>query len=266
MKEVQYGSMELLTFTEAATFAGVSSKTIHKHVKQGKLTCVETPLGRRIEKARLLPYRNLLGTDESGWEPAELPEEEHSGTSESVWEAPDRTFREESLLGVTVGERQGVEVSTVPLQAHLSALDLARSQLERTQAWLDEERERVMLAHQLVIEAERAKVSLESQLSQYQRVLTEQAESLAEERALRLTWQARSEEAASEAPLTEELQRQKEEQARQAELLRVENLRYQELWQAEKAQLISELTHHQERVNWLEKRVPRWVRGFFGAK
>ena len=58
-------------------------------------------------------------------------------------------------------------------------LPLADSSL----TWLDEERERVMLAHQLVIQAERAKVSLESQLSQYQRVLTEQAESLAEERA-----------------------------------------------------------------------------------
>lgn len=45
-----------------------------------------------------------------------------------------------------------------------------------------------------------------------------------------------------------------------------ENRRSQQLWEAEKEQLISELRTHQERVNWLEKRVPRWVRGLFGAK
>ena len=45
-----------------------------------------------------------------------------------------------------------------------------------------------------------------------------------------------------------------------------QNRRNQELWQAEKEQLLSELRMRQDRVNWLEKRVPRWVRGLFGAK
>lgn len=45
-----------------------------------------------------------------------------------------------------------------------------------------------------------------------------------------------------------------------------ENRRRQELWEAEKDQLLSELRTHQERVSWLEKRVPRWVRGLFGAR
>lgn len=44
-----------------------------------------------------------------------------------------------------------------------------------------------------------------------------------------------------------------------------ENRRRQELWEAEKEQLVAELRTHQERVSWLEKRVPRWVRGLFGA-
>ena len=101
----------------------------------------------------------------------------------------------------------------VPVEVHLQALRL----VERAQ---------------LQVEAMRY------ELHNTRRVLTEQAESLAE----------------------------KEARVRQAELLRTENLRNQELWQAEKAQLVSELTHHQDRVNWLEKRVPRWVRGFFGAK
>ena len=45
-----------------------------------------------------------------------------------------------------------------------------------------------------------------------------------------------------------------------------ENRRRQEIWEAEKEQLLSELRSHRERVSWLEKRVPRWVRGLFGAK
>jgi excisionase family DNA binding protein len=88
---------------------------------------------------------------------------------------------------------------------------------------------------------ERAQLQVESmrfELHSTRRALSEQAESLAE----------------------------KDARVRQAELLKEENLRNQDLWQAEKAQLVSELTHHKERVNWLEKRVPRWVRGLFGAK
>lgn len=88
---------------------------------------------------------------------------------------------------------------------------------------------------------ERAQLQVESiryELQNTRKMLGEQAESLAE----------------------------KEARARQAELLREENLRNQELWEAEKAQLVQELTHHRDRVNWLEKRVPRWVRGLFGAK
>lgn len=240
--------MELLTFTEAAAFAGVSSKTIHKHVKQGKLAYVETPLGKRIERERLLPYRNLLGTNGNDWEESALPEMEQEGTVGSDRDPLLESEWEQVTPGDTAREREGTPVSTVPLQAHLSALEFAKEQLERTQTWLDEERQRAQMAQQLVLQAERSKVVLESQLAQYQRVLSEHAESLAEERALRLTFQARS----GVSP--------------EADGLREENLRNQELWQAEKAQLVSELVHHQERVNWLEKRVPRWVRGLFGAK
>ena len=247
--------MELLTFTEAAAFAGVSSKTIHKHVKQGKLAYVETPLGKRIERERLLPYRNVLGTSGNEWEESALPKWEHEGTVGSGRDSQSESEWERVTPGDTGREPEGTVVSIVPLQAHLSALNFAKEQLERTQQWLDEERQKAQFAQQLVLQAERSKVSLESQLAQYQRVLSEHAESLAEERALRLTLQARSEETAVSL-----------EEVRQAEVLREENLRNQELWQAEKAQLVSELTHHQERVNWLEKRVPRWVRGLFGAK
>lgn len=257
--------MELLTFTEAAAFAGVSSKTIHKHVKQGKLTCVETPLGRRIDKELLVPYRNLLGTGENRSESFGASNREDLGAVGSVLEEPEQSEWEETLPGDTDRQGWGQSVPSVPLQAHLVALELARTQLERAQSWLDEERQRALMAQQMVLQAERSKVGLEAQLSQYQRVLSEQAESLAEERALRLTLESRSQGQLSPAQSAESFA-EREVQARQADLLREENLRNQELWQAEKAQLMGELTYHQERVNWLEKRVPRWVRGLFGAK
>lgn len=247
--------MELLTFTEAAAFAGVSSKTIHKHVKQGKLVYVDTPFGKRIERERLLPYRNLLGTNGNEWEESALPEREEEGAVGSGCNPQGESEWEPVTPGDTVREQSGTVVSTVPLQAHLSALQFAKEQLERTQQWLDEERQRAQIAQQLVLQAERSKVALESQLSQYQRVLSEHAESLAEERALRLTLQARSEEATVSL-----------DESRQAELLREENLRSKEIWEAEKAQLMGEISHHRDRVSWLEKKVPRWVRGMFGAK
>lgn len=244
--------MELLTFTEAAAFAGVSSKTIHKHVKQGKLAYVETPLGRRIQKELLLPYRNLSGTDGNDREALSSPEWEQEGIVGNTWERSGMPGKEGFAPEATDREHEGTLVSTVPLQAHLSALELAKSQLERTQSWLDEERGRVEFAQQMVLQAERSKIALEVQLSQYQRVLSEQAESLAEERALRLTWQARSEESATANEAEEELRRHNESQRL--------------LWEAEKAELLSSLEIHKRRVDWLEKRVPRWVRGLFGAK
>ena len=193
-------------------------------------------------------YRNRLGTSGNEWEESALPEREEEGAVGSGYNPQGENKWERVTPGDTVREQSGTVVSTVPLQAHLSALQFAKEQLERTQQWLDEERQRAQLVQQLVLQAERSKVALESQLSQYERVLSEHAESLAEERALRLTLQARSEAPTVSAEV-------------QAELLHS-----QELWQAEKAQLLSELTHHQERVNWLEKRVPRWVRGLFGAR
>ena len=47
-----------------------------------------------------------------------------------------------------------------------------------------------------------------------------------------------------------------EEQARESELLREENLRQQQLWQTERSHLLTDLSQHQERINWLEKGVP----------
>lgn len=103
--------------------------------------------------------------------------------------------------------------AVVPVEVHLQALRL----VERAQQQVD---------------------SLRHELGSTRRVLSEQAESLAE----------------------------KESKARQAELLRAENENLKSLWEAEKEALRRELEENSQRLSSLEKKVPRWVRGLFGAK
>lgn len=121
----------------------------------------------------------------------------------------------------------------VPLVAHL---DLVRL-LEDTQVRLLDATER---AHR----AERQADLMRMELGATRNVLTEQAQSHHERQA--------------------ELRQLEATQAERDELV-AENRRRQELWEAEKAQLVQDLHTHQNRVNWLEKRVPQWVRKVFGA-
>ena len=63
----------LLTFTEAAEYAGVHVKTIQKHVKHGRLEFTQTPMGKRVPRHCLEPYRQLResnGVEESRSESA----------------------------------------------------------------------------------------------------------------------------------------------------------------------------------------------------
>lgn len=87
---------------------------------------------------------------------------------------------------------------------------------------------------------ERAQLQLEraqSELRMTQNMLTEQADSLVEKEAL----------------------------ARQAAALEEENQRNRSLWEQEKSTLLATLSERDSRVQWLEKRVPKWVRQVFGA-
>ena len=69
-----------------------------------------------------------------------------------------------------------------------------------------------------------------------QNVLTEQAESLAEKEAI----------------------------AKQAALLMEENCQSLERWESERAALVESLKESRLKVEWFERRVPRWVRRVFG--
>jgi len=156
--------MELVTYQEAAELIGINVKTIHRHIAKGKLQPVETPFGRRLNRTDLDPYLQTRRDPNA-----------HAETlSDSVSDGPGQPETESPEVA------PGHNLSDyVPVEAMKAALEFAERRIA-------EERERADQAHRNVLTAERAKMSLEVQLNQYQRVLSEQAESLAEERALRL--------------------------------------------------------------------------------
>lgn len=162
--------MELLTFQEAAELAGVNVKTIHRHVSRGKLQPVETPLGRRLNRTDMDPYLQARRDNSAHCETPQDPVPDCPG--------PDETASQSATSGPQMSGH-------VPIEAMKAALEFAERRIA-------EERERAERAQGLALKAERAKMSLEIQLNQYQRVLSEQAESLAEERSLRMAAQAQS--------------------------------------------------------------------------
>lgn len=165
--------MELLTYTQAAELTGLTNKTLQRHVKKGALEAIETPVGKRIARSALEPYLGLR--KDSGGQAQGEPDEGTETLQRHVLE----DFED---VSETPRDTQAL---TVPLAAHLAALDLARVQLEYLQRQAE-------VSQRVALQAERAKYSLEAQLSQYQRVLAESAESLAEERAMRLVAEAKT--------------------------------------------------------------------------
>jgi|JI10StandDraft_1071094.scaffolds.fasta_scaffold868927_2 excisionase family DNA binding protein len=181
-----------LTLIEAAKLMGVSTQTVRRLIQREILTAQQSvgPHGLRweIDRAELLRY---LEAARGGQQPistadVDLYQHPHNPNSVSV----DHGQR------VDNGQHEPQQEQSVPLAAHLAALELARAQLDHLQRQAEE-------AQRAVIQAERAKISLEAQLGQYQRVLAEQAESLAEERAHRLTLEAAKSQLVEPPPLPE---------------------------------------------------------------
>ena len=162
---------------------GLTNKTLQRHVKRGILQAVETPVGKRIPRGALEPYLGLR-RDSQGQDEGETGED----TEEPLEDAVEVFEEQVGTVGDkqdTVGPASPSESPMIPLAAHLAALDLARTQLEYLQRQAEE-------SQRVAMQAERAKYSLEAQLAQYQRVLSESAESLAEERAMRLAAEAKA--------------------------------------------------------------------------
>ncbi len=135
---------------------------------------------------------------------------------------------EDNAQGVPSGSPAGIPALEVLERALLIA---ERAQQERQKL-----EERALLL-------ERQAVRHEMQLQQYQRVLTEQSETLVQTRI--------------------ESQSLGYQQAE--ERLRAENAQQHERWEMEMASLREELTLKTRRVEWMEKRLPRWIRRVFGA-
>lgn len=159
--------MRYFTIPEAAKFVGVNVKTMRKHVREGRIESVETPLGVKVTEEALLAYAPPRTTVDQAVPDQDAPEEtiaDQPAPTKVDHIAPDQA---------------------VPLAAHLAALEFAERRLS-------EERERFELAQRQcedarlrAEQAERSRMAMEFQLQKYQSVLAENAESLAEERAFR---------------------------------------------------------------------------------
>lgn len=149
--------------------------------------------------------------------------------------ASDGRPADTSRAGVRTGDMADGRTASADMSTTEMALAGLRTAQEQTALVLDQLR----VAQELRERAERQLELVRGEYRLAQLALTESAESLSQREAL---WRQ------SEA----ELKQHNEQQMA--------------LWEAEKANLVKDLETSWKRVDWLEKRVPRWVRGLFGAK
>lgn len=140
-----------------------------------------------------------------------------------------------SRAGVRTSDMAGDRTMSADMSTTEMALAGLRTAQEQTALVLDQLR----VAQELRERAERQLELVRGEYRLAQLALTESAESLSQREALWLQSEAE---------------------------LKLHNEQQMALWEAEKANLVKELETSRKRVDWLEKRVPRWVRGLFGAK
>ena len=166
---------KLYTFLAASKLAEVDVKTLRRHLAKGRITAVNTPFGLRLTLETIQFY---LGQVESS---SPVPNEGKSGPM---------VTSPVSLQG-TLEASEGIQVSsvvsspTMPEDGFIKALVVLEKQLDRVTNLFEAERQRAD-------QAERSRMAIEGQLAQYQRALAESAESLAEERAKRVTAEAKA--------------------------------------------------------------------------
>ena len=230
--------MELfITLREAADLVGVSRPTLFRAVQRGELAVRTETVGKT---KKILVSRE----DVQAWSCSRSPHEQ--------LEQPDEQGAEQGGEQPEQAREQGEQLEQVPLLAHL---DLVRL-LESTQLRLLDATER---AHR----AERQADVVRMELLATRNCLTEHAESIHEKEAsLRHYEELR----AQNRQLQEQWDRDRADRERQLAELEAENVARLSLYEQEKQQWALELETSKTRVNWLEKRVPRWVRGLFGAR
>ena len=180
-----------LTLIEAARLMGVSTQTVRRLIQREVLTAQQFlgPHGLRweIDRAELLRYLEATRGGQQPLSPADVDPYQHPHN-------PNTEPQQNTNRSTVDHGQHPYHDQPVPLAAHLAALELARAQIDHLQRQAEE-------AHRMVIQAERAKFAVEAQLGQYQRVLSEQAESLAEERARRMSLEAAKAQAEIVPPL-----------------------------------------------------------------
>lgn len=173
--------MRYFTIPEAAKFVGVNVKTMRKHVREGRIESVETPLGFRVTEEALLAYGPLRTS---------------SDRMMSDQETPERTIE----VQPRVDQGGPGQAGSVPLAAHLAALEFAERRLAEERGRFELAQRQCEDARIRAEQAERSRMAIEFQLQKYQSVLAESAESLAEERAFRQQAEAKLVEMATPVP------------------------------------------------------------------
>lgn len=162
-------AMRYFTIPEAAKFVGVNVKTMRKHVREGRIESVETPLGVKVTEEALLAY---------------APPRTSIDQAEPDQDAPEETIVDQPAP-TRIDHIGPDQTAAVPLAAHLAALEFAERRLAEERARFELAQRQCEDARLRAEQLERSRMAMEFQLQKYQSVLAENAESLAEERAFR---------------------------------------------------------------------------------
>lgn len=228
---------QYLTLKEAAQVSNISRDTIWRAIKNGKLEAVrEIGVGGKrflIEISEIQRWMKERVSDVS-----EVSDEDQTVQTDSCGGS--------DILRIVQTDTSDTSDSSdsskmIPIQAHLEALKTLREAIQSANTSMDKARE----AEQIAARYQRQIEALRYELTLHQRTLTEQAESLVEERSLKAESVARVSEA------YEKLKADNEEQKQQ--------------WLIERDQLVEKLKTSEKRVSWMEQRVPLWVRALFRA-
>jgi DNA repair exonuclease SbcCD ATPase subunit len=213
---------EMIDLRTAAEVAKVHRTTIFRALQQGKVQ------GERIQVGGQKAVFYLHRASFENWlvERAQIDAQLHSVHAQGC------------------AHRSVHDCADAQEPVHIGLIELMKT----LQQQFEEERSRVERERLRAEMAERSRLELELRLRQYQTALSEQAETLMEERTMRKVTEA-----------------QIETQRPDFEKLAEENLRLKEQFELEKSALTEKLKTSQSRVEWLEKRVPRWVRSIFRA-
>lgn len=198
----------LLTAAEFASEVNLSDRQIRRLVKSGRL---QAQIGE--DRIARIPASELIRFQTDGH--VRRPDVPGSGRTDMSDVRPD-------------GQTSDMDPELF-VRLHDRALNL-----------LEEERHERQTAQRAALQLQTQLQGLQHTLQSYQRVLTENAESLAERESLRLTAEKQVQESAAE----------------------------RDLFQQEKEALLENLKLAQDKASWLEKRfnrLPRWLRRWMEA-